>query len=136
MNVGAVPFPPDLAEEPLLAHEPQHGLAGYAEALLVAQRERDLAVAHAVGRAGEDLPDQGANVSVTVWLGALPAGVAVVRRPGQPQLPEDQAERVFAPQRVGYLGFRPSAKAFIRFWISSSSSSSRTRASSSSSRLA
>ena len=134
--VGAVPLPPDPAAQALLAHELERGLARDAEALLVPQRERDLAVAHAVGRAREDLVQQRPDVGVAVGLRVPAAGVAVVRRPGQPQLPEDQVERVSAPQRVGYLGFRPSAKAFIRFWISSSSSSSRTRASSSSSRLA
>lgn len=66
--------------------------------------------------------------------GAPPSRVAVVGALGELKLVEHELERVFAPQRVRRLRSISSAKALIRFWISSSSSSSRTRASSSSSR--
>ena len=134
--VGAVPLPPDPADQALLAHQAQHRLPRHAEAPLVPQHERHLAISHPVRGARERLPDEWPHVGVPVRPRVLPARVAVVGRPGQPQPTEDQVERVVAPQRVGYLGFSPSAKAFIRFWISSSSSSSRTLASSSSSRVA
>ena len=49
-SIRAVPLSSDLAGKPLLAHEPEHGLPGHAEAVLVAQRQRDLSVAHSVRR--------------------------------------------------------------------------------------
>ena len=132
--VGAVPPPPDPAAQALLAHEPQDGLARDAEPLLVAQRERDLAVAHAVGRARERLADQGPHVGVAVAPGM--GQVVIESRALETELLEHQGQGPFTPQRRCYFRPIPSAKAFVRFWISSSSSNSRTRASSSSSRLA
>lgn len=132
--VGVVPLAAYAAAKALLAHQLEHGLPADGKPLLGPEGHRHLAVPHAVGRAGERLAHQGANVGPPVGPGAPPSRVAVVGALGELKLVEHELERVFAPQRVRRLRSISSAKALIRFWISSSSSSSRTRASSSSSR--
>ena len=91
-------------------------------------------ITHAVGRARERLTDQGPHVGVAVAPGM--GQVVIESRALETELLEHQGQGPFTPQRRRYFRPIPSAKAFIRFWISSSSSNSRTRASSSSSRLA
>lgn len=130
--VGVVPLAAYAAAKALLAHQLERGLPADGKPPLGPEGHRHLAVPHAVGRAGERLAHQGANVGPPVGPGAPPSRVAVVGALGEPELVEHELERVFAPQRVRRLRSISSAKALIRFWISSSSS--RTRASGSSSR--
>ena len=132
--VGAVALAPYPAAKPFFSHQLEHGLAADGEALPGLERHRYLAVSRAVGGAGEHLADKRARIGPPVGLGAPASRIAVVGALRKPELVEHELERVVAPQRVRRPCPISSAKALIRFWISSSNSSSRTRASSSPSR--
>ena len=125
---------PDSADAAFLAHEAQHGLARYRQALLGAQGHPHLPVAHAVGSAGEDLPDQRPDVGVGVFPGMRPQ--VIIGGALEAELLKRQLQRPFVPRRLRRFRSISSAKALIRFRVSFSSSSSRTLASSSSSRVA
>ena len=130
---GVAPAP-DPADAALLAHETQHRLSRYRQALLGAQGHPHLPVSHAVGRAGEDFPDQRPDIGVGVFPGVRPQ--VIVGGALEAELLKHQLQGPLAPQRLRRLRSISSAKALIRFRISFSSSSSRTLASSSSSRVA
>ena len=132
--VGVVVLASYPAAKPFFPHQLERGLAADGEALLGLERHRHLAVSHAVWGAGEYLADKWAHIGPPVGLGAPSSRIAVVGAFRELKLVEHELERVVMPQRVRRLCSISSAKALIRFWISSSSSSSRTRASSSSSR--